>query len=200
MLSAMTTTKRGGATPARRRQLEEEVAQIARASDDPPHTTLARQASICGSVLFHGSSKPLPTGTVLQAWTNQGWFPEPIEAAMERGRPSGAPSRLSSFFLVDDRKQLRDAGAPMDYVYRVTPVGVCSKHHHGWMGNVYNVMIPFIRHQAPQEEKDAATPQLVHLDEWIWNYWAGAPYHHRPGQAKSTWEFLAPAIIVEEQL
>jgi hypothetical protein len=150
--------------------------------------------------MFHGSSKPLPVGAKIRAWSNQGWFPSQIEDIVEKGRPHGMPSRLSSFFLVQDRKELRDAGAPMDYVYQVTPTDGCTKHHYGWMGNVYRTMIPFIRHRAPQEEKDEATPQLVHLDEWIRNYWEGVPYRHRPGQAKSSWEFLAPEIVVDKLL
>ncbi len=194
--------KRGSATSDQRRQIERDVARIARDPKDASAIAPARtpRAPIGKTALFHGAANPLPVGSTLQARTNTGWFPAPIESALERGRPSHLPSRLSSFFLVDDPTLIRAAGGPTDYVYRVTPVGTCSKHHHGWMGNVYDAMIPFIRHRAPQEEKDAATPKLMHLEEWIRNYWNGVPYRHRPGQAETTWEFLAPAIIVDELL
>ena len=149
---------------------------------------------------YHGSRHRLPVGEVLRARTNEGWFRKPIEEAVEEGRLAAVPSRLSSFFLVDDRKEISVAGGSTDYVYRVKPIGVYSKHHHGWLGNVYDAMMPFIRHGARQEEKDAATPMLVHIGEWVHNYWEGVPYRHRPNQAKSTWEFLAPEILVEEEL
>jgi hypothetical protein len=142
----------------------------------------------------------MEVGATLKARETQGWFPEAIEGAMEAGRPSDVPSRLSSFFLVDDPRLIRDAGGPTDYVYRVKPVGLYSKHHHGWMGAVYEVMIPFIRHRAPQEEKDAAAPRMIHIGEWVHNYWEGVPYRHRPGQARTTWEFLAPEITIEEEI
>ncbi len=149
---------------------------------------------------YHGSSQRMEVGATLTAREIEGWFPRPIEDAMEEGRPQGVPSRLSSFFLVDDPGLIRAAGGSTEYVYRVKPVGLYSKHHHGWMGNVYNVMIPFIRHRAPQEEKDAATPQLVHIGEWVHNYWEGVPYRRRAGQAKTTWEFLAPEISIKEEI
>jgi hypothetical protein len=145
---------------------------------------------------YHGSRRPLPVGVTLRARTSEGHFRKSIEDAMEEARPAGVPSRLSSFFLVDGRDLIRDAGGSTDYVYRVTPVGVYSKHHNGWMGSVYDAMIPFLRHGASQEEKDEATPKLVHIGEWAHNYWEGVPYRHRPRQAK----FLAPEIVIEEEL
>lgn len=151
-------------------------------------------------VLYHGSRQRLPVGETLRARANEGSFSRRIEAAVEEGRPPGVPSRLASFFLVEDRSLIAQAGGTPDYVYRVTPIGVYSKHHQGWLGNVYRAMIPFVRHGASQEEKDDAAPQLVHVGEWVNNYWEGVPYRHRMGQAASTWEFLAPEIVVEEEV
>lgn len=142
----------------------------------------------------------MDVGAILKARANEGWFRKEIEDAMEEGRPKAVPSRLSSFFLVDDPKLIAIAGGSTDYVYRVKPIGVYSKHHQGWMGNVYNVMIPFIRSGASQAERDEVAPELVHVGEWVHNYWEGVPYRHRPGQAKTTWEFLAPEISIEEEI
>lgn len=150
--------------------------------------------------LYWGTRRRATLGERLRARTKEGWFRKEIEDAMEEGRPSGVPSRLSSFFLVDDPGLIGAAGGPTDYVYRVKPIGLYSKHHQGWMDNVYSAMIPFLRHGALQDEKDAAAPNLVHVGEWVHNYWEGVPYRHRPGQAKTTWEFLAPEISIEEEI
>jgi hypothetical protein len=150
--------------------------------------------------LYWGTGRQARVGQTLKARTKEGWFRKEIEDAMEAGRPEGVPSRLSSFFLVDDPSLVGLAGGSTDYVYRVAPIGVYSKHHQGWMGNVYDAMMPFIRHGASQGEKDAAAPLLVHIGEWVHNYWEGISYQHRPSQAKNTWEFLAPMILIEEEV
>jgi len=171
-------------------QLDREI-QEALSSGSPP------AGSRRASRFLHGSKRELPVGDTLQARPNQGWFRPEIEQAMEERRPAGAPSRLASFFLVDRRELLRSAGAPTDYVYRVTPVGPLGKYHQGWMGEVYEAMIPFLRHRAPEEEKEAAAPKLARVPGWVDNYWRGVPYRHRPNQARTTWEFLAPTVRID---
>jgi hypothetical protein len=148
---------------------------------------------------YHGAHSRKAVGEIRKARRTDGWFPKPIEDAMEEGRPHGVPSRLSSYFLVDDPDVIETAGGSTDYVYLVEPQGTYSKHHSGWMDNVYDAMIPFLRH-GDQEEKDAAAPKLVHIAEWVHNYWEGVPYRHRPGQAKTVWEYLAPEILIVEEL
>lgn len=151
---------------------------------------------------YHGSRTRIPVGRELTARTNAGWFPKTIEDAVEAGRPPGVPSRLSSFFLVDERKLITVAGGSTDYIYRVTPVGLYSKNHHGWMGNVYSTIIPFIRQGGDrhEEEKYAASLDFIHIGEWVHNYWDGVPYQHRPRQAPTSWEYLAPVVFVEEEI
>lgn len=151
---------------------------------------------------YHGSRSRIPVGVELRARVNAGWFPKIIEDAVEAGRPPEVPSRLSSFFLVDDRKLIAVAGGSTDYIYRVTPVGLYSKNHHGWMGNVYSTIIPFIRQGGDriEDEKAAAAQDFIHIGEWVHNYWEGVPYRARPGQAKTAWEYLAPTIFVNEEL
>lgn len=87
----------------------------------------------------------------------------------------------------------------MAFVYAVRPMGVYSKHHFGWMGLVYDTLIPFCRHQAPEEEKESAAPDLLRLPEWVHNYWEGVPYRS-PSKDRPVWEYLAPEILVLERV
>jgi hypothetical protein len=150
--------------------------------------------------LYHGSGKQLDVGARMKARTKEGTFPRPIELVMEAARPQGVPSRLSSFFLVERPEDVRDSGGSSDYIYEVVPIGLYSKHHFGWMSRVYNALIPFVRHRAPEEEKDAAAPLLLHLAEWSNNYWEGVPYRAPSREPRTVWEFLAPEILVERDI
>ena len=146
--------------------------------------------------LYTGSSGELVVGSAYKARQTEGHFLRPIELVMEASRPANTPSRMGAFFLVKTPDEIETAGGNTNFVYAVKPIGVYSKHHFGWMGRVYNAMVPFCRHRAPDEEKDRAAPQLLHLAEWADNYWEGIPYRAPAGEPPTVWEYLAPEIMV----
>jgi len=81
--------------------------------------------------LYHGSDFEFEVGKTYR-WEGKGtgWFDE-WEGLFDRFRPSGAPSRLRSFFSTPQRHKALEFGSTL---YLVEPVGESVTCAFGWLG------------------------------------------------------------------
>lgn len=141
----------------------------------------------CGEVkLYTAARNGLPIGETITAWKTKkpmGGFKR-LEAVIEKLRPSGYPSRLASFYMVDDPKLVNLMGptsldtAP---IYEVEPVSLCVRTCSGWLEEVMN-----------------KPPTHPNVKDAIEKYWSGEMYHRFDGPYG--FEYLAKTIFVKKEL
>ena len=79
---------------------------------------------------FHGTRTELIVGSQLTARARSA---NAFESLVEFYRPEDANSRLSSFFLVDDPKEVELVGPAQRYIYEVVPLEKPTKVSFGWL-------------------------------------------------------------------
>ena len=123
---------------------------------------------------FHGSSTPLPPGTILRNLPGyeERWGHNDFYKILEQYRPQDKLPHKEAVFLCENDDDLDAVGAGTEFVLEVLPMGPVSRHDLNW-GSEIDVLRS---NGVPADD-----PQIALAAE---NYWNGVP-HHDP-----VWEVL----------
>lgn len=133
-------------------------------------------------MFFHGTRTELPVGAQLTA------RPRPtnaFESLVEFYRPHEAFSRLSSFFLVDDPKEVELVGPAQRYIYEVVPLEKPTKVSFGWLEE-----LPGCSYMTGKCNDVKVKQNWDKIQTRLLKYWRGV-------RANYGFEYLAPNITVK---
>lgn len=130
---------------------------------------------------YHGSSQPLPVGTILSPRSNyeENWGKTDFYRVLEVYRPKNMLSHRESVFMCDNETDVGIAGGYTDYLLTVKPLGQIQRHDLNWSSEI-SALVSDGYDLDSQEVEDAAH-----------NYWQGIPHPN-----EQVWEYLAPKALV----
>jgi hypothetical protein len=88
---------------------------------------------------YHGSSNPLPVGTVLKPrgeQYQQDWQDTDFYWVLERYLPSDQLPHSQSVFMVADPDDVELAGGATDWMFTVKPLGPVQPHDLNWSSEI----------------------------------------------------------------
>lgn len=134
---------------------------------------------------YHGSSDPLPVGTVLTPRDNYeaNWSNTDFYAVLEHFRPPHMLAHKNAVFMCDNPDDIDNAGGGTDWLFTVQPLGPVERHDLNW-GSEVSMLV-----SDDPDDLDA-------IQQAAENYWNGVPHHD-----ETVWEYLTPSariVAVEE--
>jgi len=97
--------------------------------------------------------------------------------------------------MVDDPRLIRVAGGVQNFIYRLEPFGMFSKHNQGWLSRIYDALIyHFIGREVLSG--DELHGRLRAAEAWAWKYWDGSPCPDLRPPNVEVWEYLASDVLV----
>lgn len=134
------------------------------------------------TIYLHGSHSELPIGTILKSRGDEyeaDWGNTSFYHALEKYKPSKYLSHKDAVFMVDNDEDLDLAGASLDYVYQVQPMGPVYKHDINWGSEISGLI------------DDGYSIDSLEVKNAAINYWNGIPHFN-----ESVWEYLTTSAKI----
>lgn len=146
---------------------------------------------------YHGSSRQLKVGTVLGGRAFKSNFGD-AEKVLETFRPADMTPRLKAVYMTGRPGDISIAGGETDYIYLLEPLDTPQKHHGGWLGKIYDVLMgeaDELTKTGPKLKASTLKKLLPQLEAPATAYWMGQPCRG----SGEVWEYLCNnARVIKE--